>query len=144
MHGPTCIFWANLTPFAPKLDWERDRLDGSGWFTDDPAEVTGLFGGQWKTADFRAGDVLLFGMQTVHMSTTNTTDQVRISCDVRWQPAADPIDSRYVGNPNEKEVKVKVGVEGFNKLTEPQLDGKDATAARGEVGQYPIVTFQYS
>ena len=121
-----------------KLDWERDHLDGSGWFTDDPAEVTGLFGGQWKTADFRAGDVLLFGMQTMHMSTTNTTDQVRISCDVRWQPAADPIDSRYVGNPNEKEVKVKVGVEGVNKLTEPQPDGKDAAAAAGDEASVTI------
>lgn len=31
------------------------------------------------------------------MSTANQTDHVRISCDTRWQPAADPVDSRYVG-----------------------------------------------
>ena len=65
-------------------------------------------------------------------------NQVRISCDVRWQPAADPIDSRYVGNPNEKEVELKVGVEGVNKLTEPQLDGKDAAAAAGDEASVTI------
>ena len=31
------------------------------------------------------------------MSTTNVTDKVRISCDVRWQPADQPSDPRYVG-----------------------------------------------
>ena len=87
--------FARLRETYEKMDWERDNLDGSGWFTDDPAEITHLFGGQWKTADFAAGDILLFGMATVHMSTPNTTRQVRISADVRWQPAAEPVDPRY-------------------------------------------------
>ena len=130
--------FARLRETYGKMDWEKDRLDGSGWFTDDPAEITRLFGGQvrhsdrispkigricvasiprirdcssykttcchscmcaqWKTADFKAGDLLLFGMATVHMSTPNTTQHVRISADVRWQPATEPIDKRYVGD----------------------------------------------
>ena len=57
----------------------------------------GRMGGQWKTTDFLAGDVLCFKMHTLHMSTTNVTDRVRISCDVRWQPADEPMDPRYVG-----------------------------------------------
>lgn len=36
---------------------------GSGWFTTDPFEITDKFGGQWKTTDYRAGDVLIFGMK---------------------------------------------------------------------------------
>jgi hypothetical protein len=38
MHGPTCIFWANLTPFS----LQRRRL--AAWLVDNPAcEVcTGL------------------------------------------------------------------------------------------------------
>ena len=34
----------------------------------------------------------------MHMSTTNTTDRARISADVRWQPASEPADPRYVGD----------------------------------------------
>ena len=82
-----------------KMDHERDRLEGSGWLTDDPRELHELFGPcQWKTADFKAGDLLLFTMQTVHMSTTNVTDYARVSADVRWQPASDPADPRYVAD----------------------------------------------
>ena len=79
------------------MDHERDRLDGTGWFSLDPHECTDLFGGQWRCTDYRAGDVMIFGMQTLHMSTTNTTDRVRVSCDVRWLPKGDAPDERYMG-----------------------------------------------
>ncbi len=78
-----------------KLDVDRDLTDG--WFTQNPKEITDKFGGQWKTASFRAGDVLTFGMYTLHASTTNTTDRWRLSCDVRFQPATDPVDPRWAG-----------------------------------------------
>ena len=42
------------------MDVEQENLQGSGWFTEDPREITGRFGGAWKTADFQAGDVLVF------------------------------------------------------------------------------------
>ena len=37
-------------------------ITGTGWFTTDPWEITEKFGGQWKTSDFKAGDVLIFTM----------------------------------------------------------------------------------
>ena len=81
-----------------ELDTEAEKgFEGSGWFTEDPTEITSNFGGQWRSSDFQAGDVLLFGMRTAHMSTKNMTDKARISCDVRWQPASEPADPRYVG-----------------------------------------------
>jgi hypothetical protein len=51
------------------------------------------------TADFRAGDICVFGMFTLHGSLDNhsTLGRVRLSCDVRYQPAAEPIDPRYFG-----------------------------------------------
>ncbi len=51
------------------------------------------------TADFRAGDVCIFGMYTLHGSLDNhsAVGRVRLSCDVRYQPAAEPIDPRYFG-----------------------------------------------
>ncbi|XP_013068695.2 uncharacterized protein LOC106056465 [Biomphalaria glabrata] len=81
-----------------EMDAELVGLKGTGWFTEDPFEITEKFGGQWKTTDFKAGDVLIFNMRTVHMSTTNTTQFARISCDTRWQPSSQPADPRFSGN----------------------------------------------
>ncbi|XP_078619638.1 uncharacterized protein LOC144886771 [Branchiostoma floridae x Branchiostoma japonicum] len=80
------------------LDIEEANLKGTGWFTEDPLEITRRFGGQWKSADFQAGDVLIFTMRTVHMSTVNSTQFARVSCDTRWQPAGLPCDPRFVGD----------------------------------------------
>ena len=51
------------------------------------------------TADFDPGDVVIFGMTTLHGAMDNHSDcgRTRLSCDVRWQPATHPIDPRYCG-----------------------------------------------
>jgi hypothetical protein len=51
------------------------------------------------TADFRAGDVCVFGMSTLHGSLDNHSPlgRVRLSCDVRYQPVSEPLDPRYFG-----------------------------------------------
>jgi len=52
------------------------------------------------TADFQIGDLLLVSMFALHGSLDNvsTQNRVRLSCDVRFQPAAFPADdSRYFG-----------------------------------------------
>jgi hypothetical protein len=77
------------------VDVDRDLIDGI--FTLDPLEVTETFGGRWCTSTFEAGDVLVFTMRTMHASLNNTSDRCRISCDVRWQPASEPADERWVG-----------------------------------------------
>ena len=53
----------------------------------------------WASEAFCMGDVVVFGMETLHMSTTNLGGDFRISCDTRWQPAADPVDERWAGGP---------------------------------------------
>ena len=67
---------------------------------EDPAALARQRGSRLLTADFRAGDLILFSMTLLHGSLDNqsTTGQTRLSCDVRWQPATDPIDSRYTGS----------------------------------------------
>ncbi len=96
-----CLGSHNLPGFAKlrdtygQVDVDRDRV--GGWFTQDPLEVTETFGGQWATTNFNAGDVLIIGMFTLHGSTNNTTDRWRVSCDTRFQPAAEPADERWVG-----------------------------------------------
>jgi hypothetical protein len=79
-----------------KMDVDRDRVVG-GWISEDPVEVVEKFGGQWETTAFQAGDVIIFGMFTMHASTNNTTDRFRISCDTRFQLAAEPVDERWAG-----------------------------------------------
>ncbi len=55
-------------------------------------------GGRWLTAEYRAGDVLLFSIFTVHASLDNTTtDRIRFSSDTRYQPASEPVDERWIG-----------------------------------------------
>eukprot|EP01048_Picozoa_sp_COSAG05_P000386 COSAG05_NODE_10_length_39559_cov_64.255423_20_plen_377_part_00 len=89
------------------LDVDSDQAPpgSTGQFTTDPNVVTqlsivaqdsaadGIAG--WVTADFAAGDCVILPMDTLHMSTTNTTEKFRISCDTRWQPASDPHDERW-------------------------------------------------
>jgi phytanoyl-CoA dioxygenase PhyH len=74
--------------------------------TSRKAQVTADFtafaesrGCRLLTTDFRTGDVCVFGMFTLHGSLDNRSalGRVRLSCDVRYQPAADPVDPRYFG-----------------------------------------------
>ena len=82
------------------MDVERDGLQGSGWFTEDPLEISARFApdATWRAcATYAAGDAVVFGLGLLHMSTANLTDRVRLSADVRWQPRSEKVDPRYVG-----------------------------------------------
>lgn len=76
-----------------RMDVDRDRIEGH--FERDPLDIVDRFGGRWQAANYSAGDVLIFGMHTMHASTTNLTNRFRLSCDVRYQPASEPMDERW-------------------------------------------------
>jgi hypothetical protein len=80
-----------------KMDISKDMVN-SGGFSNNPIEIVELFGGRWATADFQAGDAIIFGMYTMHMSLTNQTGQYRTSCDTRYQLASEPVDQRFMGS----------------------------------------------
>jgi ectoine hydroxylase-related dioxygenase (phytanoyl-CoA dioxygenase family) len=67
----------------------------SGWLTEDPNELLTLHPEippgkvQWDTADVNAGDVIILSLDALHCSTTNTTNELRISCDTRWHVASE-------------------------------------------------------
>lgn len=65
----------------------------------DAVEFARSRGTRLLTTDFRAGDVIIFSMTTLHGTLDNHSamGRTRLSCDVRWQPVADPVDERYVG-----------------------------------------------
>lgn len=85
--------FARIRDTYGRMDIDRDGV--SGWFERDPMQIVERFGGQWQCADYRAGDVIIFGMHTMHASTTNLTNRFRLSCDVRYQPKSDPVDERW-------------------------------------------------
>ena len=54
----------------------------------------------WRTCDFRSGDVVLLALDVVHMSLANVSGEesgvprARVSVDTRWQPEGDDPDPR--------------------------------------------------
>lgn len=78
-----------------KMDVDRDHVEG--WFTNDPVEMVDRYGGRWATSEFKAGDVIVFGMFTMHASLNNVSNRYRISCDTRYQRADEPVDERWIG-----------------------------------------------
>ncbi|HEY8667176.1 MAG TPA: phytanoyl-CoA dioxygenase family protein [Tepidisphaeraceae bacterium] len=77
--------------------WERGQ---GGWFKAPPPKLRNSMGGRWLTTEYRAGDVLIFGMYMIHASLDNTSDRppaVRFSTDTRYQLASEPVDERWIG-----------------------------------------------
>ncbi len=99
-RGPLCVLvGANheekLVPTYGQMDVDRDHVTGA--FSNDPIEMVDLFGGQWKTTEYKMGDVVIFGMHTMHGALDNTSNRFRLSCDCRYQRADEPVDERWVG-----------------------------------------------
>jgi hypothetical protein len=74
------------------------------------------------TTQFQPGDAIVFGMTLMHGSLDHhaTDGRVRLSCDVRFQPEADPTDPRYFGPHPTGTTGVGYGeLNGAKPLTEP-------------------------
>jgi len=64
----------------------------------EPLRLRARLGGRWRTASYRAGDVMIFGMLTPHVGIDNATaDRLRLSSDSRYQLASEQADERWVG-----------------------------------------------
>lgn len=74
------------------------------------------------TTNFEPGDVILFSMTTMHGSFDNCSPigRTRLSVDVRWQPASEPVDERYFGPNPAGTTGIGYGeLNGAKPLTEP-------------------------
>ena len=88
----------------------------------DPVAFARERGCRLLTADFAPGDLLVFDMFTMHGSLDNHSpvSRVRLSCDVRYQLAADPLDPRYFGpDPGDTFVGSYGELNGAKPLDEP-------------------------
>ena len=54
-----------------RIDVDRDGI--AGWYSKFPSEMEEKYQAEWKTANFEMGDMQMFGMYTMHCSTTNVT-----------------------------------------------------------------------
>jgi ectoine hydroxylase-related dioxygenase (phytanoyl-CoA dioxygenase family) len=77
--------------------WQDKGLAGFGGLPDDPNALAERLGSRWLTAEFQPGDLLTFGMFTLHGSSDNHSRRIRLSTDSRYQPASEPADERWVG-----------------------------------------------
>ena len=73
------------------------NISHGGWLSRRPAKLREALGGRWLTSEFHMGDVLIFSIFTVHASTDNRSDEIRLSSDSRYQLASEPADERWVG-----------------------------------------------
>jgi hypothetical protein len=91
-------------------------------FSQDAVAFAQQRGTRLLTRNFEAGDMVVFGMYTAHGSLENHSplNRVRLSCDVRWQPATLPVDERYFGAHPTGTTGIGYGeLVGAKPLTEP-------------------------
>jgi len=80
------------------FDLERVAGERRATLCDDIIQFAEARGTRLLTTRFGAGDILLFSMYLIHGTFDNQAPDkpVRLSCDVRWQPASQPFDPRYM------------------------------------------------
>ena len=90
----------DVDTYCENLDEEpKASLGRGGSFpTADANVLETMLGGRWLWNDYRAGDVIVFGLGTMHASLDNRSDRLRISTDTRYQRASEPMDRRWVGS----------------------------------------------
>ena len=66
---------------------------------EHPASFASKRNAKLLTTTFTPGDVLIFGMDTLHGAFENyaADNRIRLTCDVRYQPRNKPKDPRYFG-----------------------------------------------
>ena len=81
------------------VDVDRDK-SVNGTITLDPVGMAEERGVRLLSSDFQAGDILVLSMFCLHGSLDNQSREgkIRLSCDTRYQLAAEPIDDRWVGD----------------------------------------------
>jgi hypothetical protein len=125
-EGPLMVLedshrFADLIASARQIDYDSKQSPTVQVLSDTVAFAEQR-GSRLLTADFAAGDLVVFSMDCMHGALDNCSPcgRVRLSCDVRWQPAADTRDERYFGaNPRGTTGAGYAELNGAKPLTEP-------------------------
>ncbi len=79
----------------PATGWNAPGSEG--WLTKDAPGIRRGLKGTWRSAEYRAGDVVIFSTCLVHAGLDNRSGRIRLSTDSRYQPASEPADERWIG-----------------------------------------------
>lgn len=89
----------------------RWQGSGTGTYATDAIALREEMKSRWLTTDYELGDLLVFGMYTMHASMDNLTNRLRLSTDTRYQLASEPVDERWIGeNPIAHGPEAKKGI----------------------------------
>lgn len=80
---------------AKKLRFRHWGFFRGGQYTKKPDAAQREFKRRWLSADFRAGDIILFSTFLLHGTLDNQTSNIRLTVDARYQLEADPVDERW-------------------------------------------------
>jgi ectoine hydroxylase-related dioxygenase (phytanoyl-CoA dioxygenase family) len=91
--------WPDLRARYEDYDVARDK-DRKSSLMDHPEDLCRERGTRLLTTNYEPGDVLAFSMFTLHgaFDQRDAAGHIRLTCDVRYQPAADALDPRYFGD----------------------------------------------
>lgn len=67
-----------------------------GYLSKNPTRLRKNLGLRWLTNEYRAGDLLVFTLHTIHASLDNHGPRYRLSSDSRYQRADEPADERWI------------------------------------------------
>jgi ectoine hydroxylase-related dioxygenase (phytanoyl-CoA dioxygenase family) len=90
---------ATLSPEERLSAFNRNMRE-NGWISTDLVDMVNRFNSRWLIADYEAGDMVIHSPYMIHAATQNhdPLNRMRLSTDIRYQRACDPIDPRWANN----------------------------------------------
>lgn len=87
---------ANLSPEERISAYNRNMRE-NGWISTNLVDMVDRFKSRWLIADYEAGDMVIHSPYMIHAATQNhdPLGRIRLSTDIRYQRADDPIDPRW-------------------------------------------------
>ncbi len=107
-HG-YCSMDVDANNNARKLRFRHWGFFRGGQYTKKPDAAQREFKRRWLSADFHAGDIILFSTFLLHGTLDNQTPNIRLSVDARYQLAADPADERWSSDATPTAVTASIG-----------------------------------
>ncbi len=99
MEGEFNVKNAALPPEERISAFNRNMRE-NGWISTNLVDMANRFSGRWLIADYEAGDMVIHSPYMIHAATQNhdPLNRMRLSTDIRYQRAYDPIDPRWANN----------------------------------------------
>ena len=90
---------ADLPP-EERISAFNHNMRENGWISTNLIEMADRFESRWLMADYEAGDMVIHSPYMIHAATLNRDplNRGRLSTDIRYQRANDPIDPRWAKN----------------------------------------------